>query len=38
MVRRYAVVRSCCLIGKVVLLAVLVTRVAAAPLVWILDE
>jgi hypothetical protein len=38
MLRLYAVARGCCLLGKVVLLAVLVNWIAAAPLVWILRD
>ncbi|HTU92384.1 MAG TPA: hypothetical protein VMF69_20045 [Gemmataceae bacterium] len=34
----YGVARVCCLIGKIILLAVLVTWVTAAPLVWILRD
>jgi hypothetical protein len=37
-IRWSGVPRVCCLIGKVVLMAVLVTWVAAAPLVWILRD
>jgi len=38
MPRFAAVVRVCCLIGKIVLLAVFVNWVAAAPLVWIVRD
>lgn len=38
MLRVYVVVRTCCLIGKIVLLAALVNWVAAAPIVWIVRD
>ncbi len=38
MLRFYVVVRTCCLIGRILLLAALVNWVAAAPLVWILRD
>jgi hypothetical protein len=37
-IRWSGVARGCCLIGKMVLMAVLVTWVTAAPLVWILRD
>ncbi|HEY7156756.1 MAG TPA: hypothetical protein VH575_22495 [Gemmataceae bacterium] len=37
-IRGRSVVRVCCLIGKIILMAVLVNWVAAAPLVWILRD
>jgi hypothetical protein len=37
-IRWSGVARVCCLIGKIILMAVLVNWVAAAPLVWILRD